>query len=82
MLRSLGIINPTRREVAHNGYGLDERGEVGIYLVFPSNGFAPDSIEKAVRENVRFLAQGIVVSTRELYTRGISGSQKYETVVE
>jgi len=82
ILNSLGIKNPRRNEVSHNGDGIDGHGNINVYFEILPDGLIPGSIEQTVRDNVRFLAQGIVVSTGELYTRGISGSQKYETVVE
>ena len=81
VLNSLGV-RDHKPDVRLDGYEPDNHGSVSLYYVVPRDGLTAESLEQALCDNVNFFAQGIVLSTHELYTRGISGSQKYETVVE
>ncbi len=80
ILSSLQAVS-IRKTVSHLGYVLDGRGSVELYLVIPRDGLTPERVKQALLDNDGYFAHGIVISTNELYTRGIRGSQKYETVV-
>ena len=82
VLNSLGISSHRPPEVSHYGYRLDDnRGHVELYFAVPRDGLTAESVEQTLHDNANFFAHGILESTGELYTHGITGSQKYRTVV-